>query len=51
MIAIETLSAIADAVVDAIKKIPEPRCRGEKVCMGADGTPTSQIDKVAENSA
>lgn len=51
MITIETLSAIADAVVDAIKKIPEPRCRGEKVCMGADGTPTSQIDKVAENAA
>lgn len=47
----ETLSAIADAVEDAISKIPGSKARGETVCMGADGTPTSQIDKVAENAA
>ena len=51
MITKETLSAIADAVVEAIRKIPDSKCRGEKVCMGADGTPSSQIDKVAENAA
>ena len=51
MITKETLSAIADAVVEAIDKIPNSKERGEKVCMGADGTPTSQIDKVAENAA
>lgn len=51
MITMETLSAIADAVQSAIEKIPNSRCKGEEVCMGADGTPTSQIDKVAENAA
>lgn len=51
MITMETLSGIADAVQAAIKKIPNSRCKGEEVCMGADGTPTSQIDKVAENAA
>ncbi|MGN0097830.1 MAG: inositol monophosphatase family protein, partial [Candidatus Methanomethylophilaceae archaeon] len=51
MITKETLSAIADAVVEAIRKIPDSKCRGEEVCMGADGTPTAQIDKVAENAA
>lgn len=51
MITMETLSGIADAVQAAIEKIPNSRCKGEEVCMGADGTPTSQIDKVAENAA
>lgn len=51
MITMETLSGIADAVEAAIKKIPNSKCRGETVCMGADGTPTSEIDKVAENAA
>ena len=51
MITKETLSAIADAVVEAIRKIPDSKCRGEEVCMGADGTPAAQIDKVAENAA
>ena len=51
MITMETLSRIADAVQSAIEKIPGSKCRGEEVCMGADGTPTSQIDKVAENAA
>ncbi len=51
MITIETLSNIADAVQEAVNKIPNSKCRGEEVCMGADGTPTSEIDKVAENAA
>lgn len=51
MITMETLEGIADAVQEAIELIPGSRCRGEEVCMGADGTPTSQIDKVAENAA
>lgn len=51
MITMETLSGIADTVQAAIEKIPNSRCKGEEVCMGADGTPTSQIDKVAENAA
>ena len=50
MITLETLSLIADAVQEAISLIPASE-RGLKVCMGADGTPTSQIDKVAENAA
>ena len=51
MITMETLSQIADAVQAEIEKIPGSKCRAEEVCMGADGTPTSQIDKVAENAA
>ena len=51
MIGIEDLAGIADAVRSAIGKIPDSRSRGETVCMGADGTPTSQIDKIAENAA
>ncbi len=51
MITIETLSGIADAVQEAIAKIPDSASKREKVCMGADGTPTSQIDKIAENAA
>ncbi len=51
MITMETLSDIADAVVEAIGKIPDSCCRGGTVCIGADGSPTSQIDKVAENAA
>jgi len=44
------LSDIADAVEEAIRKIPDSRCKGECIGMGADGTPTSQIDKIAENT-
>ncbi len=51
MITMETLSAIADAVQAEIEKIPDSRSKGEVVCMGADGTPTKEIDKVAENAA
>lgn len=45
----DTLGLIADAVKAAIAKIP-PELRGEDICMGADGTLTSEIDKVAENT-
>ncbi len=51
MITVEMLSGIADAVRDAIALIPDSASKREKVCMGADGTPTSQIDKIAENAA
>jgi len=50
MITIDTLSAIADAVEAEIAKIPDQRCRGDEICIGADGTPTSRIDKMAENA-
>jgi len=45
----DVLSKIADAVEEAIRKIPDSKCKGECVGMGADGTSTSQIDKIAEN--
>lgn len=51
MITMEDLSAIADAVQEAVEKIPSSEERGKKVCMGADGTCSSQVDKVAENAA
>ena len=50
MVTIDTLSAIADAVETEIAKIPDARCRGDEICIGADGTPTSRIDKMAENA-
>jgi NAD+ kinase len=45
----KTLGDIADAVKRAIDLMP---CSSKGVCigMGADGTSTSQIDKVAENT-
>ena len=46
----ETLSAIADAVEKAVRAIPNEVDIGEELCMGADGTPTSQVDKIAENT-
>ena len=46
----ETLSAIADAVMKAVDAIPSGVDIGEELCIGADGTPTSQIDKIAENT-
>lgn len=51
MITMDDLSAIADAVKEAIDKIPSSAERGKKVCMGADGTFSSAVDKVAENAA
>lgn len=47
----DTLASIADAMEDAISLITCSAAKGEKICMGADGTPTSRIDKVAENAA
>ena len=46
----DVLSKIADAVEEAIKKIPCSKSKGECIGMGADGTETSQIDKIAENT-
>ncbi len=46
----DSLTVIADAVEQAIRAIPEGVDLGEELCMGADGTPTSQIDKIAENT-
>lgn len=46
----DTLVAIADAVQKAVELIPSVSERSEIICMGADGTPTSEIDKVAENA-
>ena len=46
----DTLAAIADAVQRAVRAVPDGVDLGEEICMGADGTPTSQIDKIAENT-
>ncbi|AGI48427.1 putative sugar kinase [Thermoplasmatales archaeon BRNA1] len=46
----DTLAQIADAVVKAVGLIPTLEERGKDIEMGADGTPTSEIDKVAENT-
>lgn len=51
MIEMADLAAIADAVQDAVDTIPSSAEKRKKVCMGADGTYSSQIDKVAENAA
>lgn len=45
----KVLREIADRVEAAVKSIPDAKCRGEEICMGADGTPTTQVDKIAEN--
>jgi NAD+ kinase len=50
MITIDVLSAIADAVQKEIGKIPDTGCMKDEICIGADGTPTARIDKVAENA-
>ncbi|NLI73978.1 MAG: inositol monophosphatase [Euryarchaeota archaeon] len=44
----ETLIAISRQVRDAILNLPPTFDRGLEVCTGADGTPTSNIDKFAE---
>lgn len=46
----DTLVAIADAVGESIRLVPDTVDFGEEICIGADGTPTSQIDKIAENT-
>lgn len=50
MINIDTLSAIADAVQEEIRKIPDSDSKGDEISIGADGTPTAMIDKIAENA-
>lgn len=47
---LNTLRQIADVVQEAISLIPSPCDRGNEICIGDDGTPTSEIDKVAENA-
>ncbi|MCQ2085020.1 MAG: NAD(+)/NADH kinase [archaeon] len=47
---LETLSAIADAVKHAVDLIPTLEERGVDIEIGADGTPTSEVDKIAENT-
>ncbi len=49
MTLVDILGCIADAVEEAISKIPPSR-KGDFLGMGADGTDTSQIDKIAENT-
>ena len=48
MITIDTLSAIADAVQEEIRKIPDSDSKGDEISIGADVTPTAMIDKIAE---
>ncbi|MFO7619060.1 MAG: inositol monophosphatase family protein [Thermoplasmata archaeon] len=43
------LLEIANAVKSAVARVPVPE-RGRTVAMGADGTPTSYIDRVAEDA-
>ncbi|MDR0778134.1 MAG: NAD(+)/NADH kinase [Methanomassiliicoccaceae archaeon] len=43
------LSEIAGRIRDAICLIPDAEARGKEICIGMDGTPTTQIDKIAEN--
>ncbi|MCQ2085949.1 MAG: NAD(+)/NADH kinase [archaeon] len=47
---IEILRKIADAVARAIHRIPKEIDIGKEICIGADGTPTSEIDKIAEDA-
>ncbi|MGI5964706.1 MAG: inositol monophosphatase family protein [Candidatus Methanomethylophilaceae archaeon] len=47
---VETLREIAKEVRKAVSLIPDSDFRGKEICMGDDGTPTSGIDKVAENA-
>ncbi|MCL2607148.1 MAG: NAD(+)/NADH kinase [Methanomassiliicoccaceae archaeon] len=46
---INILSEIAERIRAAIKLIPGPD-RGKELCIGVDGTPTTYIDKTAENA-
>ncbi|MCQ2056129.1 MAG: NAD(+)/NADH kinase [archaeon] len=47
---IKTLRAIADAVIKTVHLIPRETDIGKEICIGADGTPTSEIDKIAEDA-
>jgi len=44
------LERIAQCVKDAVDNLPSDFDRGEEVMQGADGTPTSGIDKIAEDA-
>jgi hypothetical protein len=43
------LEQIAYLVRDTVKALPKDFDRGKEICMGADGTPTLSIDKIAED--
>ncbi|MDR0334452.1 MAG: NAD(+)/NADH kinase [Methanomassiliicoccaceae archaeon] len=43
------LSEIACRIRNAIALIPDAETRGKEICVGRDGTPTTHIDKIAEN--
>jgi len=45
----EHLRQIAERVAAFVKKLPEEFDRGREVMQGADGTPTTNIDKIAED--
>lgn len=45
----EHLRKIAEMVTASVKKLPEEFDRGREVMQGADGTPTTNIDKIAED--
>ncbi len=46
---IDMLRAMTAEVKRAVSLIPDDE-KGKNICMGADGTPTEEIDKVAENA-
>ncbi|HIJ00946.1 MAG: kinase [Candidatus Methanomethylophilaceae archaeon] len=45
----ELLEHLSILIRDTARSIPDLAERGKEVCQGADGTPTTQIDKCAEN--
>jgi fructose-1,6-bisphosphatase/inositol monophosphatase family enzyme len=45
----ETLESISDRVRETIGRLPQSDDMSEELFMGADGTPTCRIDKVAED--
>ncbi len=47
----ELLEELSVLIRDIARGMPEAGERGMEVCLGADGTPTTQIDKCAENVA
>ncbi|NLK25091.1 MAG: fructose-1,6-bisphosphatase, partial [Euryarchaeota archaeon] len=46
----KALKMISERVRDVIWELPESFDRGLELYTGADGTPTSNIDKVAEDT-
>jgi NAD+ kinase len=49
MTTMNILSEIAGRIRNAIRLIPDAETRGKEICVGMDGTPTTHIDKIAEN--